>query len=390
MKTNIVFANVIIFILLLISCNSSKNDKIDDYLSSQIPVNKRELKYAEKFSVTEYDKFILLHIDSFSGKENSNKYILSEDAEYIESLEKKYSNGNVSLIKIPVEKAVSLSSHNIAFLDALSLLERVKGIDSVTNIANTEIHNKVSEGCILEVGEGRNIDLETLKSINPGIVLTSGTGGEYDAGLMLEDYKAVFTYEWLEKTPLARSEWIKCTALFFGCREEGVKVFDSIEESYNTLKKKAAGSECGISVLPNMVYGDSWAVPGGRSFAANLFKDANIDYPWSDNDSEGSLFLDFESVLAEAKDADIWLVNSMNINSIDDIIKTDTRYRFFSAVKRGEVYNNNRYTGSHGNPYWEEGLLYPDRILSDLIKIFHPETENTNPFYFYKKLSPEQ
>ena len=63
------------------------------------------------------------------------------------------------------------------------------------------------------------------------------------------------------------------------------------------------------------------------------------------------------------------------------------RYKLFNALKTGRVYNNNVNTGRYGNPYWEEGILYPDRVLSDLIKIFHPEAENTNPFYFYKKLA---
>lgn len=191
----------------------------------------------------------------------------------------------------------------------------------------------------------------------------------------------------LKKTPLARAEWIKCIALFFGVYSQASEVFNSIVENYNNLKNAAAESKSSFSVLPNMVYGDSWAVPGSRSFAAELFKDANIIYPWSSSNSEGSLFLDFEAVLAKASDADIWLVNSMNISSVSDIIKADSRYKYFTAVKNGRVYNNTGNKGKYGNPYWEEGILYPDRILSDLIKIFHPETENSNPFYFYKRLS---
>ena len=160
------------------------------------------------------------------------------------------------------------------------------------------------------------------------------------------------------------------------------KIFNNIEDNYIRLKNRALQSESSFTVLPNMVYGDSWAVPGGRSFAANFFKDANINYPWSYDDSEGSLFLDFEAVLSEASDADIWLINSMNINSTEEVLKSDSRYRLFSAIQSGNVYNNNRDTGKYGNPYWEEGILYPDRILSDLIKIFHPEVENSSQFLF--------
>ena len=271
----------------------------------------------------------------------------------------------------------------------MNLLDAVKGVDLRRNISNIYIQKKIEDNQIFETGEGREIDLEKVGMINPDLILASGTGGEYDAGNILKDKNIVLTYEWLEKTPLARAEWIKCIALFFETYDQASSVFKTIEENYNNLKKTAADSKCSFSVLPNMVYGDSWAVPGGRSFAAELFKDANIKYPWSANNSEGSLFLDFEAVLAKASDADIWLINSMNISTINDVLQADSRYKYFSAVKNGRIYNNTACKVKYGNPYWEEGLLYPDRILSDLIKIFHPETENSNQFYFYKKLLQE-
>ena len=384
-----VISLLIIFItsVCIISCSGNPSDDFSDFLDKQILKESVELKYSEKFSIRKYEKFNLLDIKSFSESSVSQLYLLSEDDGLINSIKKKYNWKNVSIIQTPVNSIVSLSSQNIAFLDALSLLERIKGIDLKRNISNSKIHRMLDNKKIYELGEGREIDLEMLKVIRPGLVLLSGTGGEYDAGPLLEDYNAVLTYEWLEKTPLARSEWIKCIALFFGRSEDADKLFNSIEDNYMRLKNAASLSDKQSSVLPNMVYGDSWAVPGGESFAANLFKDANINYPWSGDDSEGSLFLDFESVLSKASDADVWLINSSNIDSIDDIIRSDTRYRLFNALKTGKVYNNNINTGRYGNPYWEEGILYPDRVLSDLIKIFHPEVENRNQFYFYKKLA---
>ncbi len=371
----------------IISCISNPSDDFSDFLDKQIFKESVELKYSEKFSIRKYENFTLLEIKSFSGDRISQRYFLSKDEKLIKSLKEKYNWKNVTIIQTPVKSLVSLSSQNIAFLDALSLIDRIKGIDLKRNIANSKIHSMLDNKKIFELGEGRDIDLEMLSMIAPDLVLLSGTGGEYDAGEFLGRYKAVSTYEWLEKTPLARSEWIKCIALFFGKLDEAEIVFSSIEQNYIKLILLAASSDTIITVLPNMIYSGSWAVPGGKSFAAALFKDANIIYPWRTNDSEGSFFLDFESVLSEASDADVWLINSSDISSIDEIIRADMRYKLFNALKTGRVYNNNVNTGRYGNPYWEEGILYPDRVLSDLIKIFHPEAENTNPFYFYKKLA---
>ena len=129
------------------------------------------------------------------------------------SLENIYKAEEISFIKTPVKKIISLSSHNIAFLDALNLLDTVKGIDLRRNISNRYIQKKIEEGQIIETGEGREIDLEKAGMINPDLILSSGTGGEYDAGNIIKDNIAL-TYEWLEKSPLARAEWIKCIALF--------------------------------------------------------------------------------------------------------------------------------------------------------------------------------
>ena len=382
-----VFLIIMTFLIsFFLSCSGS--DPLTDFetfLSKQNRLYKLNLKYAEKFSADIYEKFTYLSIDSFSGNQK-HRYILSEDEEFLKNLGTKYNSDYLSFIKIPVYKTVSLSSQNIAFLNALSLLDRIKGIDLRRNVSNSNIHEMLIRDKIYELGEGREIDIEKMGVISPDIVLASGTGGEYDAGNILKGFNLVLTYEWLEKNPLARAEWIKCISLFFNSLEKAETVFNNVENSYMELKEAAAVSEKSVSVLPNMVYGDIWPVPGGKSFAACFYNDANVIYPWSNTGNEGSLFLDFEAVLSRASDADIWLVNSMNINSIDDIIKTDSRYSLFSAVKTERVYNNNRNTGKYGNPYWEEGNLYPDRILSDLIKIFHPEVENSNPYYYYKKL----
>jgi iron complex transport system substrate-binding protein len=36
------------------------------------------------------------------------------------------------------------------------------------------------------------------------------------------------------------------------------------------------------------MYGNQWFVPGGNSFAAQYFKDANASYPWQSLPNENS------------------------------------------------------------------------------------------------------
>ena len=62
-------------------------------------------------------------------------------------------------------------------------------------------------------------------------------------------------------------------------------------------------------------------------------------------------------------------------------------YKRQRPVREGRVYNNNRRTNpSGGNDYWESGVIHPDLILQDLIRIFHPELTDAEPTY-YRKLN---
>jgi iron complex transport system substrate-binding protein len=56
------------------------------------------------------------------------------------------------------------------------------------------------------------------------------------------------------------------------------------------------------------------------------------------------------------------------------------------SVKYGEVYNSNKRTSTKGaNDYWESGVVYPDLVLRDMLKIMHPEAVNEE-FVYYQQL----
>ena len=55
-------------------------------------------------------------------------------------------------------------------------------------------------------------------------------------------------------------------------------------------------------------------------------------------------------------------------------------------MKEGRVYNNIlRTNASGGNDYFESGVVRPDLVLRDLIKIFHPDLV-ADDFIYYKRL----
>ena len=72
---------------------------------------------------------------------------------------------------------------------------------------------------------------------------------------------------------------------------------------------------------------------------------------------------------------------------MDDLCRQFPKFAKMPCVQRGKVYNcdKRRVTGG-GNDYWESGVVQPDVVLRDLIKIFHPELESDKEFVYYRKL----
>ncbi|HEY1040948.1 MAG TPA: ABC transporter substrate-binding protein, partial [Bacteroidia bacterium] len=163
-------------------------------------------------------------------------------------------------------------------------------------------------------------------------------------------------------------------------------LFSETEANYIALKTGAKKAATQPRVLTEIKLNDAWYVPGGKSFMSTLIQDANAHYCWEGDTSLGSLPLSFEQVYKTAADADYWL-NVLFAKNKADISKLDKRYMNFKAFKNTTIYNNNlQVTDKGGNAYWETGLICPDLILSDMVKIFHPELGKDTTLNYYKKL----
>ena len=107
---------------------------------------------------------------------------------------------------------------------------------------------------------------------------------------------------------------------------------------------------------------------------------------WSDDQSLGGIPLDTERVFFRAADADHW-INPSFYRSMDTLFAADSRFAKFAAAKQGKVFNNTRQVGPKGgNAIWESGIMQPDKVLADLIHIFHPELLPEHEFVFYERL----
>jgi iron complex transport system substrate-binding protein len=284
---------------------------------------------------------------------------------------------------------VTLSSTYLPALEELGVSGHIVGHDRRSWVYSPEIRARMRRGEIEQVGSGGDLDLELLLSLSPDVVFT------YDAGTSAENpyprlaetgLTVVTTAEYLEHSPLGRSEWILFMAAFFDLEEAAREVFSRIEKRYLELKRRASETDERPTVLLNAPWGASWAMPEGANYSAVFLEHAGADYVFSERSGSGTLFLDFETVLAEAGDAEYWL-NPGDWESLREGLSGDRRFRLFRAFREEHVYNNNaRVAPDGGNDYFESGYLRAERVLSDLIAIFHPELMPGYQLFYYRKL----
>ena len=188
---------------------------------------------------------------------------------------------------------------------------------------------------------------------------------------------------------MARAEWIKFFAAFVNKSDEANIIFSEVEKDYLTLRELAKNYKDKPNVLTELKFGDVWYVPGGKSYMAQLINDANANYFWREDTATGSLQLSFEAVYKKAQTADYWLNVSL-CTTKEQVVSQDKRYADFEAYKKNGIYNNNLYCNKlNYSTYWETGMIYPNRILSDMIQMFHKQAKDSlgRNFYYYKQLN---
>lgn len=365
-------------VVVFISCHTSNDRKEIAETTQETP-----LYYAKRFAIKKTPDYTILEL---FGNRHDHKVTASF---VLYKNHKPDHHDNAYYIKVPVTKIASMSSIYTTMLEQLSSLENVVAIDNVDYYNNKQVQEKVGQQKIIELSKGPKMDIEKTLALNPDLILTFGMGNpksDVDDKLLQANLPIAISLDHLEESPLARYEWIKFVACFVDKEQQADSLFRATEKRYKELKKLVANKTNKPTVFTEMKYGDVWYVPAGNSYVSHLISDAGAQYLWHENQNEGSIPLSFEAVYAKAKDGEYW-VNTYNINSKKELQGHDERYGLFRAFKEGKIFNNNRVQNEKGySDFWEQGIIKPDVVLSDLIFIFHPEALPQHQFTFYKKI----
>ena len=330
------------------------------------------LSHAKGFTLHNHDGFktLAVTVDLDSRSDTLRYLLLPGNASVPDGFD------DYLTIRTPVERIALFSTTHIGYIDLLGCADRIIAVARPEYVNNQSLQERIRNGDISEIGMPFSPNVEVILELDPDVIVATALPAsrktDYQA-LVSAGIPVVVVAEWLEQSPLGRAEWMKLYGALLGRENLAREKFAAIERSYTALASTTDTITRRPSIVPGMPFKDAWFVPGGKSYVAQLLRDAGAEYYWSGTAKAGSIKMDIEAVYPVALDAEFWL-NPGTVLSLEELQAKDARFRDFSSVKSGKVYNNNKQLNpAGGNAYWELGVVQPDRILEDLIRILHPD-----------------
>jgi iron complex transport system substrate-binding protein len=384
--------NTFLFLVLLTvyGCNShdSQSEKQVSRLEGKNYYSEKiNVKYAKGFTIDYFSHYKIIKITATSEQAaDTTTYLLLE-----RGMARPAGFPNAQLIEIPVRNMAVMSSMHAGLLGFLDSENVLTGLANLQYVYSPEIIKRINAGKIAEIGREQGLNEEKLIEMHPDLLMTMGSPGaktHHYQTLEQAGIPVLTNSEWIENTPLGRAEWVKVVAALLNKEKEVNTKFAEMEQEYNRIASLAAKAKDKPSIISGLNTKDAWFLPGGDSYMARFFKDAGADYHWNDVKTNASLPLNFEAVYPFALNADFWLNVGFDKNDTKkNILAMDSRYGDFKAFKSGNMYSyNNRVNERGSNDFFESGTVNPHIVLSDLIKIMHPELLPDHKLVYYKQL----
>ena len=326
------------------------------------------IRYARNLRIEYFDNYVSVKIrDPWDTLRQRQHYILVDRRKPLPS----HLPANGTVIRIPVERAVIYTSVHTAVAEELGALDRVAGICEPEYITSREVLDRIADGRIADTGVSTSPNVEKIVDLDCDLIIASpfensGYGSAEKLGIPI-----VEAADYMENHPLGRTEWVLFYGLLLGVRPQAEAIFEQTRKHYFELKEKAEGVTSRPTVVLERKWGNSWAVPAGGSYVGMMHADAGADYMFHDITGSKNVHMAFESVYDQAGEADFWLLKDGAREPLTYRLLSEeyTPYSLFRAWKQRRIFACNTLTTT----YYDDITLHPDRVLEDLIAIYHPD-----------------
>lgn len=276
-----------------------------------------------------------------------------------------------TVVRTPVRRSVVFTSVHCGLLAALGKLPAVTGVCDARYVVEPRVRRHIAAGRAADMGLSMQPDVERIIASSPDALLVSpfeGSGGygRLDgAGLPL-----IECADYMERSPLARAEWMRFYGLLYGCAARADSLFAAVESRYASMAKQSAKAPEHPTLMADLMQSGAWYVPGGESTIGRIFRDAGARYIFADEKRSGSVRLSFENVLSRARLSDVWIIRSGTRGKVSyaSLRAEDERYAEFRPWRERKIYVCNTLRV----PYFDEAPFRPDLMLADLVRLLHP------------------
>lgn len=370
---------ILTVVLLLTACGGK--GKTTAVSASGEPI---ALQYAENLTLVRYPDYLVATLrNPWDTLRTLHTYILVDKEQ---ALSEALPEGTV--VRTPLSKAVVYSSVHCSLLQQLGALQSIGGVCELKYIKLPEIQEGFRKGSIADIGESMSPNIERMIDLHPDAVLLSPFENSGGYGRIEKlNVPIIECADYMETSALGRAEWMRFYGLLFGKAEQADTLFAEVEKEYQALRDQVTTLSAAPSVLSELKSGSAWYVPGGRSTVARFYADAGANYIFADDEHSGSVPFSFETVYDKGENADFWLIkyNQETDKTYRELAKDYAPYVGFRAFKEKNIYACN----SGKVPFYEESPFYPNRLLKDLIKIFHPSLLPDYELRYFTKLADE-
>jgi len=360
---------IILFSILVLAVLSCRDKERSDEVVEETAISKGDTivnDYAQAFRIIEHAAFVQIDIIDPDIDSVLYQYGIGEHVpdEFI-------------ALKSNIKQIAALSSTHVGMIRELGLESHIKGVSNTKYLCDTA----GTEGWV-DFGELGKADPELYVSNDPDLIMYSGF--KLDIPILKKLKKlgvnSMVNYDWKETHPLGRAEWLKVFGLLFNEENKAREKFEKIKVEYLRIAEFIKNSPVSPTVFVGTIYGDIFNVPGGDSYMAKMLKDANVNYVYSSTEGTGSLNLSLEKVIITNRSTDYWI--NVAANSKQEILNMNGNFEMLGAFKKDQVYSY----FFDVNCFWEGSAVAPQKVLSDLIHIFHPDQFEQSELHYYRQI----
>ena len=381
------FAFLIIIIGVFTSCNHSQT-RLEARGGDTV-----RFEYARHLKIVKHQGYSIATLtDPWKQGKILHTYALVPKGKAGDEICKAFSSDNnqeVTIVRTPITRSVVFTTVHCALLYDLKAESAIKGVCDLQYISIPDIQQRaklpVSDAHhVADCGNSMSSNVEKIIDLKPEAIMVSPFENSGGYGKLDKLHIPLIEMaDYMEESSLGRAEWMKFYGMLFGREKAADSLFNEVKSNYEQLMQKAQTAKQTRSVFTERMMGNVWYVPGGRSVIGGLLQDARARYVFANDTHSGSVSLSFESVLDRAGKTDIWLFKyNEHPSTLQELLKENAGYGEFKAVKTHQVF---ACDCTH-RPYYEEVSFHPDRLLSDVIQIVHPDIAGFAPMHYYQRL----